>query len=68
MLYTVLEKKIEGLTAAQKQEVLDFVNSLLSENSGTTDKKSKRQPGGLTGEFNMASDFDVTPECFNGYM
>jgi len=68
MQYAVLEKKIEGLTAAQKQEVLDFVNNLLSENDGKADKKSKRQPGGLTGAFNMASDFDATPECFNGYM
>ena len=26
-----------------------------------------RQPGGLTGKFRMASDFDDTPDCFQEY-
>ena len=68
MLYDVLEKKIECLTVEQQQSVFDYVDFLLSKNTGVQKKEHKRRPGGLTGEFFMAPDFDETPECFKEYM
>lgn len=68
MPYDVLEKKIECLTVEQQQSVFDYVDFLLSKNTGVQKKEHKRRPGGLTGEFFMAPDFDETPECFKEYM
>ncbi len=68
MPYDVLEKKIECLTVEQQQSVFDYVDFLFSKNTGVQMKEHKRRPGGLTGEFFMAPDFDETPECFKKYM
>jgi hypothetical protein len=68
MPYEVLEKKIECLTLEQQQSVFDYINFLLSKNQSSQNKISKRQPGGLEGEFYMPPDFDETPECFKEYL
>ena len=68
MPYDVLEKKIECLTVEQQQSVFDYVDFLFSKNTNPQKKTQKRSPGGLTGKFVMAPDFDETPECFKEYM
>ena len=68
MPYAVLEMKIESLTAEQQQSVFDFVDFLFTKQSATHEKKQKRSPGGLTGKFFMAPDFDETPDCFKAYL
>ena len=68
MPYDVLEKKIECLTVEQQQSVFDYVDFLFSKNTSVQKKEHKRRPGGLTGKFFMAPDFDETPECFKEYM
>lgn len=68
MPYDVLEKKIECLTAEQQQSVFDYVEFLFSKRTGSQKKVQKRTPGGLTGKFFMAPDFDETPDCFKEYM
>ena len=66
--YEVLEKKIECLTAEQQQSVFDYVEFLFSKRTAAQKKAHKRSPGGLTGKFSMAPDFDETPDCFKKYM
>ena len=39
--------------------------NISSEKSST--KTTKRSPGGLTGKFWMAEDFDETPDCFKTF-
>ena len=68
MPFAVLEKKIESLSAEQQQSVFDFVEFLFSKRNSAQGKQPKRTPGGLTGNFYMASDFDETPDCFREYM
>ena len=71
MPYAVFEKKINLLSQAQQQSVFDYINFLLFQNNASKAKKkseNKRSPGGLTGKFWMADDFDETPDCFAEYM
>ena len=68
MSYDVLEKKIECLTLEQQQSVFYYVEFLFSKRTNTQKKAQKRTPGGLTGKFFMAPDFDETPDCFKEYM
>ena len=68
MPYDVLEKKIECLTSEQQQSVFDYVEFLFSKRTAAQKKVQKRSPGGLTGKFFMAPDFDATPDCFKEYM
>ena len=60
MPYAVLEEKIESLTETQQQSVFDYVDFLLSKRTANETRRQKRQPGGLTGTFRMAPDFDET--------
>ncbi len=69
MPFPVLEKKINSLNAEQQQAVFDYVNFLAGQNSaGKKGNIMRRVPGGLTGIFYMADDFDETPECFKDYV
>ncbi len=71
MPYAAFEKKINLLSQAQQQSVFDYINFLLFQNNVSSTKKkskNKRSPGGLTGKFWMAEDFDETPDCFKEYM
>ncbi|QTQ13613.1 DUF2281 domain-containing protein [Treponema parvum] len=69
MPYSVLEKKINSLNAEQRQSVFDYVNFLVEQNNVGKEKKTiRRTPGGLSGAFYMADDFDETPECFRDYV
>ncbi len=63
-----LEKKMNGLTIEQQQSVFDYINFLLSQNKGEEKQVIYRTPGGLTGTFYMAEDFDKTPDCFKDYL
>lgn len=65
MSYLALEKKINSLTLEQQQSVFDYINFLLSNNTTQNERKiTHRTPGGLSGKFYMAEDFDKTPDCF----
>ena len=69
MPYTIMEQKISSLSAEQRQSVFDYVNFLVYQNSAEKERKTtRRSPGGLTGAFYMADDFDETPECFKDFV
>ncbi|MBO4320035.1 MAG: DUF2281 domain-containing protein [Treponema sp.] len=44
------------------------LTSVIFNSDSTKNGNNKRQPGGLTGKFWMADDFDETPECFKDYL
>ena len=68
MPYSTLEKKINSLSVEQQQSVFDYINFLIYQNMTKKEKIMYRTPGGLTGAFYMADDFDETPECFKDYV
>ena len=73
MAIDILTKEAEGLPEEGLQKVIEYIQFLkykmkLIDNSSATTKTIKRTPGGLTGTFVMADDFDETPECFKEYM
>ena len=68
MSYSTLEKKINSLSVEQQQSVFDYINFLIYQNRTGKEKTMYRTPGGLTGAFYMAADFDETPECFEDYV
>lgn len=65
----ILEQKIKKLPEKYLDELSDYVTYLeYKAKNRETNKKPKRTPGGLTGHFWMAEDFDETPECFKDYV
>lgn len=68
MLYPTLEKQLNNLSVEQRQSVFDYINFLIYQNKTEKEKTIYRTPGGLTGIFYIADDFDETPECFKDYV
>lgn len=73
MAIDTLTKEAEGLPEEGLQKVIEYIqflkyNMKSSERSSVGTKAIKRTPGGLTGTFVMAEDFDDTPDCFKEYM
>ena len=68
MLYPTLEKQLNNLSVEQRQSVFDYINFLIYQNRAGKEKTMYRTPGGLTGAFYMAADFDETPKCFEDYV
>ena len=68
MPYDVLERELGCLTLEQQQEVFDFIHFLLEKNKKEGAAGFRRQPGGLTGKFYMAPDFNATPPGFEEYV
>lgn len=67
---SALDRQVNALPLDMKKVVFDLVDSLTSL-AGPKDEKPVhiyRTPGGLTGKFWMADDFDETPDCFADYM
>lgn len=67
MAIDTLTKEAEGLSEEELQKVIEYIQFLKykmksSERSSVGTKTIKRTPGGLTGTFVMAEDFDVTLE------
>lgn len=56
--------KFNCLNSEQKTIVGNLIESLAAMNKSfkTPEKKNYREPGGLTGDFYMAEDFDKTPD------
>ena len=66
---TQIENQITQFSFEKQLHLLAFIANkvnISSEKSST--KTTKRSPGGLTGKFWMAEDFDETPDCFKEYM
>lgn len=68
--------KFKLLNRNQKNAVGNLIEALADMNRTEKEAKTEiekekkiyRKPGGLTGDFYMADDFDETPECFKEYM
>lgn len=62
-------RKFSFLSEEHKTIVGNLVDSLLDMRPESKDRSGHcREPGGLTGKFYMAPDFDETPDCFREYM
>ena len=73
MPLAVLQQKLNSFPEAYFDEINAFFDLLSYKVAAQTassakKQKPKRQAGGLTGKFYMASDFDETPDCFKEYM
>ena len=72
MSVDTLLNEVNGLSEERLDEVITFVQFLKSiDNKKDKDKVSTnayRNPGGLSGTFVMADDFDETPDCFKEYV
>ena len=78
MPYELVADKIALLNPEQQGELVEFLDFLLFRQKSSPvwrvdyplaeDAKSRRKPGGLTGEFSMASDFDAPLNEFSEYM
>ncbi len=67
MTTTTLISKISTLPNSLKQELMDYVESLLKKHQAT---KSKKHPkaGCMKGTFEMSADFNAPLDDFNEYM
>ena len=65
---TQIENQIAQFSFEEQLHLLAFIANkvnIISEKSSA--KTKKRSPGGLTGKFWMAEDFDETPDCFKTF-
>ena len=66
---TQIENQIAQFSFEEQLHLLAFIaNKVNISSEKSSAKTKKRSPGGLTGKFWMAEDFDETPDCFKEYM
>ena len=66
---TQIENQITQFSFEEQLHLLAFIaNKVNISSEKSSAKTKKRSPGGLTGKFWMAEDFDETPDCFKEYM
>ena len=66
---TQIENQITQFSFEEQLHLLAFIANKVNISSEKSSAKTiKRSPGGLTGKFWMAEDFDETPDCFKEYM
>ena len=62
---TQIENQITQFSFEEQLHLLAFIaNKVNISSEKSSAKTKKRSPGGLTGKFWMAEDFDETPDCF----
>ena len=69
---TQVENQIKLFSLAQQLRLLSYIANAVSQRgaelTSTVKTTPKRQPGGLTGKFYIADDFDQTPDDFQEYV
>lgn len=78
MPYEIVADKIAKISPEYQGELLQFIDFLLYKQGNSSEiaivttqvgsSTPKRHPGGISGEFHMADDFDEPLEEFAGYM
>ncbi len=65
-----VENQVKMFSFEEQLHLLAYIANIMNISAplATAQKKNRRQPGGLTGKFYMAEDFDETPDCFKEYM
>ena len=65
---TQIENQITQFSFEKQLHLLAFIaNKVNISSEKSSAKTKKRSPGGLTGKFWMAEDFDETPDCFKTF-
>ena len=65
---TQIENQITQFSFEEQLHLLAFIANKVNISSGKSSAKTtKHSPGGLTGKFWMAEDFDETPDCFKTF-
>ena len=65
---TQIENQITQFSFEEQLHLLAFIaNKVNISSEKSSAKTKKRSPGGLTGKFWMAEDFDETPDCFKTF-
>ena len=65
---TQIENQIAQFSFEEQLHLLAFIaNKVNISSEKSSAKTKKRSPGGLTGKFWMAEDFDETPDCFKTF-
>ena len=67
---TQVENQVKMFSFEEQLHLLAYIANIMNISAplATVQKENRRQPGGLTGKFYMAEDFDETPDCFKEYM
>ena len=65
---TQIENQITQFSFEEQLHLLAFIaNKVNISSEKSSAKTKKRSPGGLTGKFWMAEDFDEPPDCFKTF-